>query len=97
MGGARKDFFDAAMNMARRYDQVRFNTSQTTPENLTVAVREIGAERIFFGSDWYALDTQETREVSQHRDQLAIVATAQMSDRERELVLGESIAAFLKL
>jgi predicted TIM-barrel fold metal-dependent hydrolase len=97
MGGARKDFFDAAMNMARRYDQVRFNTSQTTPGNLTVAVREIGAERIFFGSDWYALDTPETREVSQHRDQLAIVAKAQMSDRERELVLGESIAAFLKL
>jgi hypothetical protein len=52
-------------------------------------VREIGAERIFFGTDWYALDTPETREVSQHRNQLAIVAKTQMSDRERELVLGE--------
>jgi hypothetical protein len=58
---------------------------------------EIGAERIFFGTDRYALDTPETREVSQHRNQLAIVANAQMSDRERDLVLGESIAAFLTL
>jgi predicted TIM-barrel fold metal-dependent hydrolase len=97
MGGARRDFFDAAMDMAKRYDNVRFNTSQTTPENLTVAVREIGAERIFFGTDWYALDMPETREVSQHRNQLAIVEKAKMSDRERELVLGESIAAFLNL
>jgi predicted TIM-barrel fold metal-dependent hydrolase len=97
MGGARTDFFEAAMDMARRYDNVRFNTSQTTPENLTAAVRGIGAERIFFGTDWYGLDEPETREVSQHRNQLAIVEKARMSDRERELVLGESIAMLLGL
>jgi hypothetical protein len=57
------------MRMARRCGQVRFNASQTTPENLSVAMREIGAERIFFGTDWYALDTPETREASQHRNQ----------------------------
>ncbi len=97
MGGARDDFFVAAMDVARKHDNVRFNTSQTTPENLTQAVREIGAERIFFGTDWYGLDTPETAEVNQHSKQLAIVEKTEMSDRERELVLGESIAAFLGL
>src|SRR5262245_44650296 len=97
MGGARRDFFDTALELARTFDNVRFNTSQTTPESLTEAVQKIGAERIFFGVDWYALDDPETREISQHRKQIAIVGKATMSDRERELVMGESIATLLDL
>jgi predicted TIM-barrel fold metal-dependent hydrolase len=97
MGGARRDFFDAALELAKTFDNVRFNTSQTTPEFLTEAVQKVGAERIFFGVDWYALDEPETKEVSQHRKQMAIVEKAKMSDRERELVMGESIAELLGL
>jgi predicted TIM-barrel fold metal-dependent hydrolase len=97
MGGARRDFFDAALELADTYDNVRFNTSQSTPEFLTEAVQKIGAERIFFGVDWYALDDPETKQISQHRKQIAIVEKATMSDRERELVMGESIAALLAL
>lgn len=97
MGGSRRDFFEAALTLAQNHGNVRFNTSQTTPENLTQAVRKIGAERIHFGVDWYGLDTPETVEVSQHRNQLRIVEKAVMSDRERELVLGESLAALLDL
>ena len=94
MGGARRGFFDNALALARDRDNVYFNTSQTLPEHLTEAVRKIGAERIFFGVDWYALDRKETLERSQHRNQLEIVEKASMSDAERELVLGE---AFCKL
>jgi len=97
MGGARRDFFDHALDLARDHDNVCFNTSQTLPEHLTEAVSRIGAERIFFGVDWYALDKPETREVSQHGNQLRIVEQARMSDRERALVLGEGIAALLRL
>jgi len=97
MGGARRDFFDAALALARDHDNVRFNTSQTTSDHLSEAVRMIGAERIFFGVDWYALERPETARWSQHKNQLAIVHRAQMSDRERELVLGESLAASLRL
>jgi predicted TIM-barrel fold metal-dependent hydrolase len=97
MGGARRDFFDTAVALARAHANVRFNTSQTTSENLTAAVRAIGAERIFFGTDWYALETPETADINQHGKQLDIVRKAQMSERERELVLGESMAAFLDL
>ena len=97
MGGARRDFFDNALALAKKYDNIRFNTSQSTPEHLTEAVRKVGAERIHFGVDWYALDKPETREVSQHRSQLEIVEKTEMSDRERELVLGESLATLLKI
>jgi predicted TIM-barrel fold metal-dependent hydrolase len=97
MGGARRDFFDNALALARDRQNVYFNTSQTLPEHLTEAVQKVGAERIFFGVDWYALDTKETKQRSQHGDQLAIVERAKMSDRERELVLGEAIAGLLKL
>ena len=97
MGGARRDFFDAALELTRTFDNVRFNTSQTTPEFLTEAVRKVGAERIYFGVDWYALDDPETKEVSQHRNQMSIVERATMTDREREMVMGESIAALLSL
>jgi predicted TIM-barrel fold metal-dependent hydrolase len=97
MGGSRRDFFDAALTLAKDHDNVCFNTSQTIPEHLTEAVRKISAERIFFGVDWYALERPETAEWSQHKNQLGIVQRAQMSDRERELVLGESLAALLRL
>lgn len=97
MGGARREFFDNALALARDCDNVYFNTSQTLPEHLTEAVQKIGAERIFFGVDWYALDSPETRERSQHGHQLAIVANARMTDAERELVLGEAFCKLLGL
>jgi predicted TIM-barrel fold metal-dependent hydrolase len=97
MGGSRRDFFDAALSLAKDHDNVRFNTSQTLPEHLSEAVRKIGAERIFFGVDWYALERPETAQWSQHMNQLGIVRRAHMSDRARELVLGESLAALLCL
>jgi predicted TIM-barrel fold metal-dependent hydrolase len=97
MGGARRDFFDQALSIAHDHDNVRFNTSQTTPEHLSEAVRKIGAERIFFGVDWYGLERPETPEWSQHKNQLEIVYRAHMSDRDRELVLGESLATLLRL
>jgi predicted TIM-barrel fold metal-dependent hydrolase len=97
MGGSRRDFFDSALALANDHDNVRFNTSQATPEHLTEAVRKIGAERIFFGVDWYALESRETAEWSQHKNQLEIVHRAHMRDRDRELVLGESLAALLRL
>jgi predicted TIM-barrel fold metal-dependent hydrolase len=97
MGGARRDFFDTALGLAKRYDNVRFNTSQTLPEHLAEAVRSIGAERIFFGVDWYALDEPETPSRNQHRNQLQIVERASLGARDRELVLGESIARLLHL
>jgi predicted TIM-barrel fold metal-dependent hydrolase len=97
MGGARRDFFEHALAVAKKYDNIRFNTSQATPEHLTEAVKQIGAERIHFGVDWYALDEPETKERSQHRNQLEIVAKAKMTDRQRELVMGESLASLLKI
>jgi predicted TIM-barrel fold metal-dependent hydrolase len=97
MGGARRDFFDHALALARDCENVCFNTSQTLPEHLSEAVAKIGAERIFFGVDWYALDKPETRAVSQHGNQLAIVEQAVLTDRERALVLGEGIATLLRI
>jgi predicted TIM-barrel fold metal-dependent hydrolase len=97
MGGSRRDFFDAALALARDHANVCFNTSQTTPAHLTEAVAKVGAERIVFGVDWYALEQPETEQWSQHKNQLGIVRQATMTDRERELVLGESMAALLRL
>jgi len=97
MGGSRRDFFDEALALAEDHDNVTFNTSQTTPEHLSEAVRKIGAERIFFGVDWYALERPETAEWSQHKNQMEIVHRAHMSDRERALVFGESLAILLGL
>ena len=97
MGGSRRDFFDHALEMAGKYDNIRFNTSQTTPAHLTEAIKKVGAERIHFGTDWYALERPETREVSQHGKQIRIVEQATMTDRERELILGESLAQLFDL
>src|SRR5262249_60925884 len=41
MAGPRRDFFDAALALARDHDNVRFNTSQTTSDHLAEAVRTI--------------------------------------------------------
>jgi predicted TIM-barrel fold metal-dependent hydrolase len=95
MGGSRREFFDHALALAKKYDNVHFNTSQTLPEHLSEAVKKVGAERIHFGTDWYALEHPESRERSQHGNQMRIVERATMSDRERELVMGESLAQLL--
>ena len=41
------------------------------------------------------LKKPETRERSQHGNQIRIVERASMTDRERELVMGESLAQLL--
>jgi predicted TIM-barrel fold metal-dependent hydrolase len=95
MGGRDRAHFEAALAVARAHASVHFNTAQTRPEFLTEAVRALGAERIFFGVDWYALEPKETIEGGQHQIQMRIVAQAEMSERERQLVMGESLAALL--
>jgi predicted TIM-barrel fold metal-dependent hydrolase len=97
MGGVRRELFDAALEMAALYDNVYFNTSMSTSEFLTEAVRKVGADRIVFGVDWYALDEPETEDANQHRKQMSVVERAEMTDHERELVMGESLAKLLKL
>jgi predicted TIM-barrel fold metal-dependent hydrolase len=97
MGGVRREFFDAALDLARTHDNVFCNTSMTYPEFVSEAVRKMGAERVFFGCDWHAVDEPETEETSQHRFQISLVEKAPMTDRERELVMGEGIAALLGL
>jgi predicted TIM-barrel fold metal-dependent hydrolase len=97
MGGRNPAMFESALALARAFPNVYFNTSQTTPANLTRAVSEIGAERILFGVDWYALEPKEPLEGGQHQMQLGTVFQAKLNDRELELILGGSAAALFGL
>lgn len=52
MGKKDFTFFEAALMVARRFPKVYLTTSNTAQEFLERAVREIGPERILFGTDW---------------------------------------------
>ena len=98
MGKKDLTFFEAALMVARRFANVYLTTSNTAPEFLERAVKEIGPERILFGSDWKRTDPETPLDdpYSAHRLQLLLVTEARISDPAKELILGKNLERLLE-
>jgi predicted TIM-barrel fold metal-dependent hydrolase len=92
-------FFEGALMLARKRDNVYLSTSNTRREFVARAVEEIGAERLIWGSDWSMqhgiLGLRQGFDV--HAINLDVVRQAGLSEDEQRLILGENLARLLGL
>jgi uncharacterized protein len=92
-------FFEGALMLARKRDNVYLSTSNTRREFVARAVEEIGAERLIWGSDWSMqhgiLGLRQGFDV--HAINLAVVRQAGLSQDDQALILGGNLARLLGL
>jgi hypothetical protein len=92
-------FFEYAMMLARKNQNVYLTTSNTKMEFIERAVAEIGPERIVFGSDWSMqhgiLGEQQGFDV--YEENLDSVRNAKLDEGEKRMILGENLANLLRI
>lgn len=89
MGGTSGGDIMGAILRARRHPNVYLDTasSDTSSKMVEKAVKFVGAERVLFGSDFPLLNIH---------GQIAKVKGAGISDREKELILGENMFSMIE-
>jgi predicted TIM-barrel fold metal-dependent hydrolase len=81
-------FFEHALMTARKHAHVYLELSYQTKASIEKAVRDVGAERCIFGTDW-------ARRTPRYHTQLKAVAEAEISAEARRQILGENLARIL--
>ncbi len=87
MGRSIQHLFDNALVVALRNDNVYFDTVGTTAEHLRTAVRELGSDRIMFGTDWSATWRWVRDPGDVHQMRLATIDEAGLTTAERDDIL----------
>ena len=81
--------YPANLEVAKRHENVYLETSGViAPKVIEAAVREVGAERILFGSDWPYLDLDF---------EMVKVKMAKIGEEEKEKILGGNAIKLLRL
>lgn len=88
MGGRFRRHFEGALMLALRHRNVYLTTVNAPAEHIAEAVREVGAERIVWGSDW-------ARHRRWHAANLAALEQAGLSPAQKEAILGRNLADLL--
>lgn len=97
MGRGISYYFDMAMTVALRNENIYFDTVQTSSEHLRIAVDELGADRIMFGTDWSQLDRWVREPGDVYQNALAILDKARLTPDERETILWKTAAKVFRL
>ena len=85
--------FEVALGIAYRHLNVYLDTVQAPADHIARAVRELGADRVLFGSDWVPTWTQGYASMGGlYANALAAVNDAELSDDEADWVLGRTCA-----
>lgn len=87
MGRGIQTFFDHALTVALRNENIYFDTVGTTPDHLRQAIDTIGSHRIMFGTDWSTTWTWVRKPADLYTMRLNTVDAAGLSDEERADVL----------
>jgi hypothetical protein len=90
MGRGIQTYFDHALAVALRNENVYFDTVGTSPEHLRIAVDKIGAHRIMFGTDWSATWRWMRTPADLYTTRLGVMAKADLSPADREQVLWKT-------
>jgi predicted TIM-barrel fold metal-dependent hydrolase len=97
MGRGVQTYFDHALVVALRNENVVFDTVGTTPEHLRTAVDAIGAHRIMFGTDWSATWFWVRKPTDLYTSRLKVIEDAGLSVEDRDQVLWKTAARVFKL
>ena len=91
IGHMGKGLFDDAILVAKWFDNIILETSFRTTHNIEKAVKIIGPERVVYGSDFY-MGGPFGPEIEMMK-----VKLADISKREKEMILGDNINRILKM
>jgi predicted TIM-barrel fold metal-dependent hydrolase len=97
MGRSIQTYFDHALAVALRNENVYFDTVGTSPEHLRIAVDKLGAHRIMFGTDWSATWRWVRQPADIYTMRLAVVEKAGLSGADREQVLWKTAVGVFDL
>ncbi len=91
-----------ALRLAFTFDNIYVDTSKTTAQMITEAVKGLGPERVLYGSDWNRPELKtygplNHRHVYQHWYSLSQIAEADLTDDQRDLILYKNARRLLKL
>jgi len=84
-------YFEKALGWAKRFKNVFLDTSSgfATMRMVEQAVAAVGAQKLFMGSDFPILGDQKTA--------LEKIRKARISEADKRLIMGENLAALLKI
>ncbi|MGQ9719996.1 MAG: amidohydrolase family protein [Candidatus Jordarchaeum sp.] len=74
-----------ALQLAKKYDNVYMDTSGGPAKKVIIAIKALGSERIIFGSDMPFIPYGDPR------DELDKIRNLEISDEEKQLILGQNI------
>lgn len=97
MGRGIQTFFDHALTVALRNENVYFDTVGTTPQHLRQAVDAIGSHRIMFGTDWSTTWAYVRKPADLYTMRLRTVDDARLDDAERADVLWRTACRLFSL
>jgi len=92
MGRGYDFIFEIALAIAYKHMNVYLDTAQAPPAHIRRAVREVGADRVIFGTDWSMSWRYAARPSTIHADGLAAIEAAELSAEEKSWVLGRTAA-----
>lgn len=97
MGRGIQTFFDHALTVAMRNENVYFDTVGTTPEHLRKAVDSIGSHRIMFGTDWSTTWAPVHKPADLYTLRLRTIDQAGLNEDERADILWRTACDLFKL
>jgi len=87
------DHPEVAMDLAERYPNLCLETSWQPAETIAEAVRRVGADRIFMGSDWPFLGNNQKISIGRVKEAMN---SQMISEDEGKKILGENARALLQ-
>lgn len=97
MGRSIQHLFDNALMVALRNRNVFFDIVGTSPEHLRTAVREIGSDRVMFGTDWSATWRWVREPADVHAMRLDVVDRADLTTAQRDDIFWRTAAGVFRL
>jgi hypothetical protein len=88
-------FYEAALMVARRKENVYLELSYQPSQNMERAVRLIGTDRCMFGTDWPRYLPNPPADLI--KNQIQAVKNAEITDEEREQIMAKTISKLLGL
>ena len=84
-----------ALAVAYKHPNIYFDIVQSPAEHIERGVRELGADRVMFGTDWSPTWRSEAGDI--YRKNLEKVRDLNISDQYKEWIRGKTAASLFRL
>ena len=92
MGRSYDFIFEIALTVAYKHWNVYLDTAQSKPEHVSRAVRELGADRVMFGTDWCDIWREMNQPTGIYPNSLQLIEDAHLSASDRDWVRSGAAA-----